>query len=281
MTDETVAPSDERDDPEEAYVRKQFKLLLYRLQRLPHASRARLQGHLAQVLLEQTVTVETPRGPLSFVVLGRTAGGRTVTMLTKQPATIGWIDRFRPNSVFWDVGANVGVYTLYAALRGDTTVVAFEPAAVNYFLLAANCEINHLDARVQCLLAGLGRDKAVGTLEVSQFAGAQSFSFHGKKSRPYGGRQSAFIVSMDQLIEEYGLPCPNYIKVDVPGLTAAILAGGARTLQRTDVRELHIEMSDESARGKQLIETLRASGLLLADKSMHGSTDLTFVRPDA
>jgi hypothetical protein len=86
---------------------------------------------------------------------------------------------------------------------------------------------------------------------------------------------------MDQLIEEYGLPCPNYIKVDVPGLTAAIIAGGSRTLPRAEVRELHIEMSDESARGKQLIELLRASGLLLAGKSMHGSTDLTFVRPDA
>ena len=203
-----------------------------------------------------------------------------MSMLTKQPATIEWIDRFRPNSVFWDVGANVGVYTLYAALRGDTSVVAFEPAAVNYFLLAANCEVNHLYGRVQCLLAGLGHEKTVARLELSQFAVAQSFSFLGKRKRPYAGRQSAFILSMDQLVEEYGLPCPNYIKVDVPGLTGAIVAGGARTLRRLEVRELHIEMRVDSAGVKRVIEMLKPSGLLLAGRAMHGSTDLTFVRPD-
>ena len=278
---ETDAPDGEPEDPEEGYIRKQFKLLLFRLQRLPEGLRARVQGHLTQVLLRQTVAVETPRGPLTFVTLGRAGGGRGMTMLTKQPATIEWIDRFRPDSVFWDVGANVGVYTLYAALRGDTRVVAFEPAAVNYFLLSANCEVNGFDSRAQCLLVGLGRDKTVGQLEVSQFAGAQSFSFRGKTHRPYAGRQAALILSMDQLVEEYGLPCPNYIKLDVPGLTSAILEGGARTLRRREVREIHVEASEESARGRRIIELLTDSGFQLAGTHAHGSTDLTFVRPGA
>ena len=101
-------------------------------------------------------TVETPHGPLSFVALGKGPAGRAGSLFTKQPQTIAWIDSFRPGSVFWDVGANVGVYTLYAARRGDTRVVAFEPAAVNYFVLSANCEINAFDDRVTCLLMGLG-----------------------------------------------------------------------------------------------------------------------------
>ena len=70
--------------------------------------------------------METPRGRVAYVTLNRPSAGRAATMLTKQPATIEWIDRFQPGSVFWDIGANVGVYTLYAALRGDTRVVAFE-----------------------------------------------------------------------------------------------------------------------------------------------------------
>jgi FkbM family methyltransferase len=281
MTEQKLTAGDTIDDSEEVYIRRQFKLLLYRLQRLPISVRARLQGHLTQVLIDQTVTVDTPRGRLSFVALGRGGGGRAMTMLTKQPATIEWIDRFRPNSVFWDVGANVGIYTLYAALRGDTSVVAFEPAAVNYFLLAANCEVNKLDGCVQCLLAGLGSERTVARLEVSQFASAQSFSFRGKKKRAYEGRQSAFVFSMDQLVEEFGLPCPNYIKVDVPGLTCPIIEGGMRTLRRPEVREIHLEASEDSTGGRRIIEMLRASGLVLAGKSMHGSTDLTFVRADA
>jgi FkbM family methyltransferase len=269
------------DDLEASHIRKQFKLLSYRLQRLPDAARARLQGHLTQVLLGQTVRVDTPRGALSFVALGRTGGGRGMNLLTKQPATIEWIDAFRPNSVFWDVGANVGVYTLYAALRGDTSVVAFEPAAVNYFLLAANCEANHFDRHVQCVLAGLGREKALASIEVSQFSAGQSFSFQGKQSRPFAGRQSAFIMSMDQLIEEYGIPCPNYIKIDVPGLTADVLAGGTRTLERPEVRELHMEVDERSGDGATLIRDVERCGLVLTRRDSHGIANLTFVRPDA
>ena len=103
-----------------------------------------------------------------------------------------------PGSVFWDVGANVGVYTLYAARRGDTRVVAFEPAAVNYFVLSANCEINAFDDRVTCLLMGLGQGKCIAQLDVSQFEPGLSFSFKGKRGHPSSGRQAALIMSMDQ-----------------------------------------------------------------------------------
>jgi FkbM family methyltransferase len=284
MMPEQIAAADEHDahiDPEELSVRKQFKLLLSQLETMPGAARARLQGHLTQVLIDRPVTIETPRGPISFVALGRTGAGRGVRMLTKQPATIEWIDRFDPGSVFWDIGANVGVYTLYAARRGDTSVVAFEPAAVNYYLLAANCEVNGFDDRVQCLLAGIGAGKAIARLEVSQFATAQSFSFHGKKHRPYGGRQAAFIVSIDELVEDYGLPCPNYIKLDVPGVTHDILSGGERTLQRPEVKEVHIEANDASKGGRRIIDVLNRSGLVLAGSNTHGSTDLTFARQGA
>jgi FkbM family methyltransferase len=264
---------------EEIYAKKEFGLLLYRLQNLPPDSRARLQGKFTQVLEEETLAVETPFGPLSFVVLGRNAGCRALSLLTKQPGTIEWINTFRPESVFWDVGANVGVYSLYAALRGETNVVAFEPAAVNYFLLAANCEVNRLDSRVDCLLVGLGSHKAVARLEVSQFAAARSFSFHGKRDQPHGGRQAALVLSMDQLIEEYGLACPNYIKIDVPGVTEDIIAGGVRMLQRPDVRELHIEFSEQSRNGRWITQTLEQHGFAATNRHTHGgSTDVTFVR---
>ena len=124
-----------------------FESALPRLRQLPDNARAALQGRLSQAFLDETFEIETSRGPLKFVLLGRKSATRAMSVLRKQPATIEWIESFRPDSVFWDVGANVGVYSLYAALRGDTRVVAFEPAAVNFFLLAANCEANRLVPR--------------------------------------------------------------------------------------------------------------------------------------
>jgi FkbM family methyltransferase len=276
MTDQKNAVDHERAHREEIYAKKELALLLYRLQNLPGESRARMQGRVTQELVEETMTVETPLGPLSFVLLG-SAGGRAMTLLTKQPATIAWINGFKPASVFWDVGANVGIYGLYAARRGDTRVVAIEPAAVNYFLLAANCEANKFDDRMQCLLVGLGRDRAVAQLEVSQFAAAKSFSFLGK-DQPYAGRQAVLVLSMDQLVEEYGVACPNYIKIDVPGLSEDIIAGGERTLGRPEVREIHIELTASSG-GRRITAMLNGHGFVASAREEHGgSGDVTFVR---
>ena len=267
------------EDLESKILKKEIQVLLYHLQGLPDPARARLQGELTQMLLERTMAVDTPRGRVAFVALNRTSAGRAATMLTKQPATIEWIDGFRPDGTFWDIGANVGVYSLYAALRGDTRVVAFEPAAVNYFMLAANCEINRFEDRVQCVLAGVGRAKSIACLAASQFAAAASFGFGGKKAQVFGGRQAAIILSIDELVEEFGLPCPNYLKIDVPGMTDDILAGGERTLSRPEVRQVHVEASESSSSGRRIIDALQRSGLCLDRATSHGASDLTFVRP--
>jgi FkbM family methyltransferase len=272
----------DRIEPEVWYAKQEFKLLLHRLRGLPPQDRAKLQGLFAEELLARTFAIDTARGPLSFVLLGQMAAGRALSMLRKQPATIEWIDAFHPHSIFWDIGANIGIYTLYAAQRGDTNVVAFEPAAVNYFMLAANCEANGVEEHVDCLLAGLADGKTITRLGVSQFAPGQSFSFREKRGREEPSRQAAFVVSMDQLIDEYGLACPNYIKIDVPSLTEKIIAGGALMLQRPDVRELHIEMKEETRSGRSIIDMLRRSGFDIAGRHTHkGTTDVTFARSSA
>ena len=268
------------EHPEEIWAKKVFGLLLHQLDQLPEASRARLQGRFAHELLNETCTVDTPKGKLSFVLLGRTAAGRALNLLTKQPGTIAWIDTFRPGGVFWDVGANVGAYTLYAGLRGDTNVVAFEPAAVNYFLLTANCEANGQTDRVQCLNVGLGAARSISGLEVSQFDPAKSFGFHARPELDEPRvRQATVVLSMDQLVEEYGLAVPTYIKIDAPGMTDAILAGGARLLQRPEVRELHVEVRETTKAGQRILEALVRHGFTVTGRHEHGQTaDVTFAR---
>jgi len=270
---------DHRDNPEEQYSKKQFGLLLYRLRQLPAVSRAKVQGTLAETLLNDTGTVETPAGPLSFVLFGKVATGRVLSLLTKQPATITWIDSFQADSIMWDVGANVGVFTMYAALRGHR-VVAFEPAAINYFLLAANCEANKLNRRVDCLLAGIGGKRAIGRFEVSQFSPAASFSIQRDSTESTAPQQTAFVVSMDELVDEYGLPCPNYIKIDAPGMSESIIVGASRMLQRPEVRQVHIELREDSRGGPRIIELLERCGLTIASRHEHGggTADLTFAR---
>jgi hypothetical protein len=83
---------------------------------------------------------------------------------------------------------------------------------------------------------------------------------------------------MDQLVEEFGIPCPNYIKIDVPAMTEAIMTGGARTLQRADVRELHVEASEKSKGGRRLVEILGQYGFGIAARHVRKDTT-DFISP--
>ena len=59
---------------------------------------------------------------------GRRAPRRSAVpkpLLTKEPGTIAWIEGFTEDDVFWDVGANVGLYSLYAGI--DDFVSRFGP----------------------------------------------------------------------------------------------------------------------------------------------------------
>jgi FkbM family methyltransferase len=277
MTELPDSVDAEPKHPDAVAARREFRLLVDHLHRLPPRLRARLQSLFTHKLIADPIQVDTPAGPISFVLLGTMSGSRAVTSVSKQPATIAWIDAFPAGSIFWDIGANVGVYTLYAALR-KSRVVAFEPAAVNYFLLAANCEANRVDDRVDCLLVGVGAERRIARLDVSQFKGAGSFTFEPKPDDPHGGQQSAIILPIDELVGAYRLPCPNYIKIDAPGATEPIIAGASETLQRRELRELHIEMSAESKRGQRIVTMLEQAGFVATARHVHGAEDLTFTR---
>ena len=81
--------------------------------------------------LFQSHAVETRHGPLTFLSTTPKALWYPQYHGSREPETIAWIDAFEPPAVFWDIGANVGQFALYAALRSGIAVVAFEPAAAS------------------------------------------------------------------------------------------------------------------------------------------------------
>ena len=90
----------------------------------------------------EVVSIPVEDKELVFCCLSKTCRSRARTFFEKEPETLAWIDSFPPRSVFWDIGANVGVYSMYAALRSHS-VSSFEPAASNYFALNRNIALNN------------------------------------------------------------------------------------------------------------------------------------------
>jgi len=141
--------------------------------------------------------------------------------LPKQCAMLRFI---RAGMVCYDVGANVGFYTLFfshlAGIGGK--VLAFEPYPRNVALLRRHIELNRC-ANVRVF------DAAVGDCEgTTLFEEAPSASMGRVSER---GTLAVQCRRLDQIVSEGLLP-PDLIKIDVEGAESMVLAGAGEILQK-------------------------------------------------
>jgi len=189
---------------------------------------------------------------------------------TKEPFTIEWIRRWmQPGEVFYDIGANVGVYSLVAAKGpgGGARVFSFDPSYGNIASLGVNILLNGVADQVTPLPVALtdttGRDVfALRSLE----AGAARHTLGDAPSEegPALYRQPVLTFRLDDLVQLAGLPLPNHIKLDVDGGELAVLEGAARTLESPALRSVLIEVS--TSMSEAVTAALAARGLRLDTK---------------
>lgn len=214
--------------------------------------------------------VDTPAGSLSFFCPGRIPLWRAETLLTKEPETIEWIDGFASEDVFWDIGANIGVYSLYAALKPGIRVLAFEPAAVNAYVLNRNIEINNLDDRVSWF--GIAFADITGLDQFHMSTTAMGGALHGyaesvdSQGKPFSAvfRQGALGFTIDEFVDRFHPPFPSHIKIDVDGIEHRIVAGAEKTLKDSRVRSVLIELDAERDECRRNVcDRLQDAGLRL------------------
>ena len=92
---------------------------------------------------------------------------RIDTFFQKEPETLEWIDGFKKKSEFWDVGANIGLYSIYAAKTKSCNVVAFEPSVFNLDLLARNIYANSVHKNINILPVILANKRSMGLFQNS------------------------------------------------------------------------------------------------------------------
>ena len=232
---------------------------------------SRIAANLVQGLTP-IVTIPTACGEVKFFCPGRISVWRAEALLTKEPDTIEWINGFSPDDVFWDIGANVGSYALYAAKRG-IRVLGFEPSSANYYVFNKNIEINHLDRFISAFCIAFYTRSILDQfhMPVTDPGGALS-AFVEKKDwqgQNFNPKFSQGMVgfSMDDFIELFNPAFPTHIKIDVDGIEDRIIIGAEKTLADPRLKSVLIELNTEDqAYFKKVVSLLAEAGLVLSDQ---------------
>jgi len=209
---------------------------------------------------------------LKFVVPNWINRFRIDTFSTKEPETLDWIDNFEKNTIFWDIGANVGLYTCYAAKSKNCKVFAFEPSIFNLELLGRNISVNNLSDKATIVPIPLTEYLSESKLSMSTTEWGGSGSTFGQDYTHDGSQlikkfdYKTIGLSMDQAISLLKIPQPDYIKIDVDGIEHLILKGGSETLK--NVKSLLVEVDDSfEVQKKNVTEHLQKAGFKLTKKA--------------
>jgi FkbM family methyltransferase len=196
---------------------------------------------------------------------------RSDTFFTKEPETLEWIDSMHVGAVLWDIGANIGLYSCYAAKVKKSQVYAFEPSVFNLELLARNIYLNGHVEQVTIIPLPLSEYISINTLNMTSMEMGGAMSTFAKEFGDDGNSLAKVFefttlgLSMDDVISFFNIPQPDFIKMDVDGIEHLILKGGASVLDK--VHGVLIEVNDDfSQQAEDVKRRLISAGLTLLEK---------------
>ena len=196
---------------------------------------------------------------------------RAKTFSSKEPETLEWIDSFEEKSVVWDIGANIGLYSMYAAKKRNCLVWSYEPSVFNLELLARNIFINRLQSQITIVPFALNEQIGSSSMKMTttEWGGAlstfgENLGWDGKKVQEVFEFKTIGL-SMDDAKTLLNIPQPDYIKMDVDGLEHFILKGGKSVLDL--VKGVLIEVNDDfHEQAAQCHQLLNQAGLIFKEK---------------
>lgn len=160
----------------------------------------------------------------------------------KEPWTVAWIEELQPREVLYDIGANVGSYTLLAAAR-HLGVVAFEPQFASFATLCRNLCLNaQLDQVVTLQVLLMGSPGTYWLHLHDLRSGSAGHEINVDPGRSTFHKQLVPGYPLDYLQDVLKFPLPTAIKLDVDGAEREVLSGAQGILATPQLRTLMVEL---------------------------------------
>lgn len=173
------------------------------------------------------------------------------------------LDTLKPDDISYDIGANIGIFTVLMAKKVSQTgrVIAFEPETENYNALQNNIIINGLsNVTLEKVALGDRYDKA--NLYIKKRMGSGSISLIKSDDSDYCGTVN--IVPGDSVIQKDNLPVPKVVKIDVEGFEYPVIKGMQKTLSNEKCKlvccEIHSNLCPPEIKPQMILDLLLSMG---------------------
>ena len=191
---------------------------------------------------------------VKFFIPNQLTEHRVNTFFTKEPDMLEWIDNFKKidNLIFWDIGANIGLYSIYNAIKNkSSTTISFEPSTSNLRCLSRNISINDLENKIKIFSLPISNTENKFFLmnegHFNEGAALNTFgydyNFEGKKFEPEMKYQ-LLGTTINYLLDSKILDIPDYIKIDVDGIEHLILEGANKYLTNKKIKSIIVEINE-------------------------------------
>jgi FkbM family methyltransferase len=214
--------------------------------------------------------------PFSFYTPNPLARYRAQTFSTKEPETLEWIDKYAPEGgVLFDIGANVGLYSIYHAVTKGGRTYSFEPSVFNLKLLVKNINLNNCHDKIRIISNPLTSVNSFADFNLQSTVESGALSSFGVDYGQDGKKlniqtsYSTLGFSLDFLVENKILEdIPASIKIDVDGIEHLILKGATKVLANPLCRSVLIEVDDSFLEQASKVNALLTdAGFTLLEKS--------------
>ena len=225
-----------------------------------------LEGYTEEATI---MSVDSKQGDkLYFFAPSKMAKFRINTLFTKEPSTISWLNRIKETDTFLDIGANIGIYSVYAAVVKKCRVISIEPESQNFSNLVRNIVINNLYKKTLPFCLAMSNENKIGVLHLSRFSidGARSGHMFDEELKfnltPFKSpfQQGCIGMKLDSFIEEKYFPIPDFIKIDVDGLEHKVIEGAITTLKNQKLKSVLIEIYSKLEEHMNIIDLLLSLG---------------------
>lgn len=193
---------------------------------------------------------------------------RVDRLFNKEPETIAWINSMNQSAIFYDIGANIGLYSIYAAVKRQCTTYSFEPHSANFKNIIENIEANKLTKSYAYPVA-INKMFGLSSMSVKNLYTGVADNVVDSLSDIYHG---VVCISLDDVVEKNTLPQPDYIKVDVDGFERNVFEGSQQVFKNAKSILIEIDQKDI-----QLVDDIKNLGFRLKSEHVRNAVEKNYI----